>query len=471
MPYYQSTWNVCKNPTQECKSRAMEGDIEAAITLYKHYYNYGNDLEGLRWQMMAGRLGDLNSLDELIYKFSPSGIYNNESKLKEFIDIGTKYNHTKSIIAKAAYFQDIDPPLAKNLYLVAAKEDDCFAQIMLAASYRDGIFTEVNEAKALFWFLLSNRFRGIGKYNVGEIAPYLPQRLREAVNINVSQYATNSYAICSTAGYSSSGLRRLEKGSYTQEVKNLMLQWHIGQDAPEQLDRFHNKGTTIDTITPPVDQSVVGQEVSSLKSKTTWKREVIAEIMTLTKDLPKEDLYDQLTKSVYVVIAAPSQKALRLKNNIAQASGVAIDRSTIITNSHIIENRPEVFVVVSGHLVRASVNVADLKRDLCILKISDHNLSPVAGIKGSRSLRVGEDVLAIGSPHGFTNSLSMGLVSQLRLRDGVSVIQTTAQISRGSSGGGLFDRYGNLIGITTFKIKEAEGLNFAITIDEFIDIP
>jgi S1-C subfamily serine protease len=51
---------------------------------------------------------------------------------------------------------------------------------------------------------------------------------------------------------------------------------------------------------------------------------------------------------------------------------------------------------------------------------------------------------------------------------GLKIIQTTAQISRGSSGGGLFDRFGNLIGITTFKIADSEGLNFAIAIDNFV---
>ena len=85
-------------------------------------------------------------------------------------------------------------------------------------------------------------------------------------------------------------------------------------------------------------------------------------------------------------------------------------------------------------------------------------------------MRVGEPVYAIGSPRGFTNSLSAGLLSQLRTEGSRRMLQTTAQISAGSSGGGLFDRFGNLIGITTLKIEDSEGLNFAISVDEFLSL-
>jgi predicted RNA-binding protein YlqC (UPF0109 family) len=81
------------------------------------------------------------------------------------------------------------------------------------------------------------------------------------------------------------------------------------------------------------------------------------------------------------------------------------------------------------------------------------------------SLSVGERVYAIGAPEGFDLTLSEGLISGLRRLGNTNVIQTTAPISHGSSGGGLFDSEGRLIGITTYFMQEGQSLNFAIAAD------
>jgi S1-C subfamily serine protease len=64
-------------------------------------------------------------------------------------------------------------------------------------------------------------------------------------------------------------------------------------------------------------------------------------------------------------------------------------------------------------------------------------------------------------------TLAEGIVSSKRAKDDERLFQTSAPISRGSSGGGLFDAHGNLVGITTFMIKDAQNLNFAIAAEEF----
>jgi len=95
-------------------------------------------------------------------------------------------------------------------------------------------------------------------------------------------------------------------------------------------------------------------------------------------------------------------------------------------------------------------------------------LRPVPGFRRYGSLTIGESVYSVGSPKGLENTLGQGIISGKRELSGLKLIQTTAQILKGSSGGGLFDRFGNLIGITTFKLADSEGLNFAIAIDSFI---
>jgi serine protease Do len=80
---------------------------------------------------------------------------------------------------------------------------------------------------------------------------------------------------------------------------------------------------------------------------------------------------------------------------------------------------------------------------------------------------VGEEVYTIGSPSGLESTLGQGIISGLRQLESQRLIQTTAPISPGSSGGGLFDRSGNVIGITTFMISKGQSLNFAIAADDY----
>ncbi len=76
--------------------------------------------------------------------------------------------------------------------------------------------------------------------------------------------------------------------------------------------------------------------------------------------------------------------------------------------------------------------------------------------------KVGQRVYAIGAPQGLELTLSEGLISALRGTDKGAIIQTTAPVSPGSSGGGLFNSSGQLVGIVTFQRKSGQNLNFAL---------
>lgn len=88
-------------------------------------------------------------------------------------------------------------------------------------------------------------------------------------------------------------------------------------------------------------------------------------------------------------------------------------------------------------------------------------VSPVE-IVPSSDLATGERVYAVGAPEGLELTFSEGVISGLRDTEGVHMIQTSAPISPGSSGGGLFDVAGNLVGVTSFQAKEGQNLNFAL---------
>jgi serine protease Do len=153
----------------------------------------------------------------------------------------------------------------------------------------------------------------------------------------------------------------------------------------------------------------------------------------------------------------------------AQSTGsaVAVSRNTLLTNCHLIHDPSGITLLTTGRAIHADLLAADRDGDRCILQTSEALPTYVQSGRPVRELLVGEDVAAIGNPKGLDTSLSRGLVAQKRNKGGHAYIQTDAALSSGSSGGGLFDTAGNLVGVTTFKVASGESLNFAIAIDEF----
>ena len=151
----------------------------------------------------------------------------------------------------------------------------------------------------------------------------------------------------------------------------------------------------------------------------------------------------------------------------SQGSAVAVSPSELVTNCHLIENPKQITLRRVGWNLPARLKAADRKGDRCILEVGNTLPTYVRRGRNHAAVKIGEDVAAIGNPKGLETSLSRGIVGQKRSRGGLKLIQTDAAISSGSSGGGLFDRAGYLVGVTTFTIAEGQSLNFAIAIDEF----
>ena len=120
-------------------------------------------------------------------------------------------------------------------------------------------------------------------------------------------------------------------------------------------------------------------------------------------------------------------------------------------------------------VTRTALLELNASADMCLLYTSEPFATRVITMnRRYTEIRVGERVYAIGCPSGLDLTLSEGLVSGLRRKDGIAYVQTSASISPGSSGGALLDEYGNLIGITSFYLKDAQNLNFAISVDEYL---
>ncbi len=160
---------------------------------------------------------------------------------------------------------------------------------------------------------------------------------------------------------------------------------------------------------------------------------------------------------------------------IGLGSGVVIAAGEIVTNCHVLQDGATVLVKKEGRSSPASVHFSDKARDLCQLQASQATAftRPVVGVVAMEDLRVGRRVYAIGAPRGLELTLSDGLISGIRqsATGSIQLIQTTAPVSPGSSGGGLFDQEARLVGITTFILKESQNLNFAIPASWVLQLP
>jgi S1-C subfamily serine protease len=138
----------------------------------------------------------------------------------------------------------------------------------------------------------------------------------------------------------------------------------------------------------------------------------------------------------------------------------------VITNYHVIRNSKQATVRLANGDAYDSVEVMDIDRrkDIALLKIKAVDLLPIR-IGTSSSSQIGDPVYSLSNAQGLDNSLSEGLISGFRQMDGYRLIQITAPISHGSSGGPLFNSKGEVIGITSGSLRDAQSLNFAIPVD------
>lgn len=233
---------------------------------------------------------------------------------------------------------------------------------------------------------------------------------------------------------------------------------------------------------------------------------LLASRPALGQRLHPKDVFKRVAPSVFVIEARSLDGRL-----VAQGSAVAVAHGIVATSCHIIDDeklnlnklfplRPEGYTAVEV-LQRVAAEVSKPRKqefvvrqgkkkwgalvvlrwlgngEICLLATLANDFLPVQ-TRPAESLEVGESVFAVGAPQGMELTMSEGIVSRLEKEDLsppanlpekekyfiIERIQTTAPISPGSSGGGLFDSEGRLVGITTSTLEEGQNLNFAIPV-------
>lgn len=183
--------------------------------------------------------------------------------------------------------------------------------------------------------------------------------------------------------------------------------------------------------------------------------------------LPADQLYARLAPSVWQVVTFDPQG-----KPVGIGSAVVTGKETLLTNCHVLITGRSAAIRQGNRSFGVTLQYADVDNDMC--QITARSLdAPAVELGDSDKLTVGSRIYALGNPQGLELTLSDGLISALRkdAKQALSWIQISAPISPGSSGGGVFDEEGRLIGISTGGLKNGQNLNIAIPIKLASSLP
>lgn len=172
-------------------------------------------------------------------------------------------------------------------------------------------------------------------------------------------------------------------------------------------------------------------------------------------------IFDEHRNCIYTVYSEGNGKS--------QGTGFCISSDgLIVTNAHVLKSE-SIFIKhpATGLRIKADIVAVDSEKDLAVVRIP---VEDVAYIKIDSDVKIedshiGMDIVIIGSPLGLELSVSTGILSGIRQMGGMTMYQTTAPISPGSSGSPVFDSRGRVIGVASSTFKESQQLNFAIPVN------
>lgn len=229
-------------------------------------------------------------------------------------------------------------------------------------------------------------------------------------------------------------------------------------------------------------------EIHDLQKQVTTLNQQIENLQTSISyftqgwNLSLPELFDQIRQSVVVVDGLIQHRDFfgRIYYSQVQGSGFIYNYDgmmLILTNYHVVAQTNSINITVTNEKeYPASILGSDPYADLAVLSVdaSDEEFESLE-IVSSSTLRVGDSVIVVGTPYGLEGSMSEGIVSALNRiltteeYSIENVIQTTAPLNPGNSGGPLLNYQGQVIGIVTAIVQESQGIGFAIPSDKILE--
>ena len=432
-----------------CSRAAKQGDVIAQSGLGWMYINgYGvtkNYREAAKWFRLAAEQGHANAQNNLGLMYANGdGVPENDREAVKWYKLATEQGYANAQNNLGAMYDNGDGVSendreAVKWYRLAAEQGLAIAQNNLGWMYGNGYGVTKNYREAVKWYrLAAEQGHASAQYNLGVMYGN-----GEGV-IQDYQEAYIWYSLAAVSGYNDASEWRNRVAKFLT-VSELRI---ARQEAKKQMQKIESRQSE--------------QPANDLPPITN-----IAPRVATAPDIP--------SNAAAVAFENGWRSVVVIETDESQGSGVIIRPNIVATNCHVVDDGTAIMVYKANNrhaqkdeIFRAQIHRTHEARDLCLLEVSGLWGIP-ANLRRADSLTVGESVYAIGAPQGLDYSLSAGVISQLRKEEGESIsrIQTDAAISPGSSGGGLFDAQGNLVGITTSiqKGDQVEGINFAIPAD------
>jgi serine protease Do len=216
-------------------------------------------------------------------------------------------------------------------------------------------------------------------------------------------------------------------------------------------------------------------------SRYTASAVLICALCAVSADVAAQQLPDVATvfeQQLPTVVAIRTELAGQVnpfggseQAKVGQGSGFIVDpQGFIITNNHVIKGANRITVMLhDDRTLTARLIGVDENTDLALIKVDPPAPLPAARLGSSADIRIGEWVVAIGSPFGLSHTVTAGIISAKgrNLNQGLydNFLQTDASINPGNSGGPLFNMRGEVIGVNTAIIRDAQGIGFAVPVD------
>jgi hypothetical protein len=174
-------------------------------------------------------------------------------------------------------------------------------------------------------------------------------------------------------------------------------------------------------------------------------------------DLPSPATFVPLSGSVVRV------EVERAHGGLSLGTAVTIAPSVVVTNCHVTRDATAARIAGSGMLWEVSAQVVDAQHDVCFLRVPAWHGKPVV-LGATDSLRLGQQVVALGFTGGAGIALTSGRVLALHSLGATYVVESDTAFTSGASGGGLFDTAGELVGLLTFRLRGSSGTFYSLPV-------
>ena len=448
------------NLLSRCKSLIANGDNGLWLEIGKYYLGQKHE-NSMSWLNQAGEAGvaDAYVLLGHAYRIGALNPIKDERLALTYYLKAARAGSTKGQFYASEVLKSVNRKQA-YAYLVAAAEGGSLAaayklQDMLTALERrhsENPSQNVSDGEAYFWNLVFFYLRD------AEVKkPYWRDRKSGRLGESPEEYEFDGFP-----QKPRDAVRRydIESARQTQKSYESKLSVAVRVVIQAEATKWISSRKPIQLESPPLSLTTATTKPQKMP---VWKSLPLAVCggVKSNRTFTGVELYKNFSPFIWTITSSDNSDG-----GGTLGTAIAVAPKLLVTNCHVISNPENIKLSKDKQSHVGRLVAADVEKDKCIIEVATP-LNHASSTLPLAELDVGTPAYTLGNPQGLTLTLSNGIISGIRKSQGKEFIQTTAPISKGSSGGALLDDRGNLLGITTFYLQGGQAMNFAIPIEQF----